>query len=65
MLGKYVARHNEYFYPPNINVHYRSSGMGSYAATQGPLDQIVDGAPLNLTIAATGYAVNWDATFWW
>ena len=65
VLRRYVTRHDEYFSPPNPNVHYRGSGMGSYAATQGPLDQIVDGAPLSETMAATGYTVNWDATFWW
>jgi hypothetical protein len=65
VLGKYVARHHKYFTPPNTNVHYRGSGMGSYAATQGPLNQLVDGAPLDRTMAATGYTVNWDATFWW
>ena len=65
VLQKYVARHDEYFSPPNTNVHYRASGMGSYAATQGPVDQVVDGMDLNQTIARTGYAVNWDATFWW
>ena len=28
------------------------------AATQGPLDQLVDGAPLTQTFAATGYSAN-------
>ena len=35
------------------------------AATQPPLAQIVDGAPLIETLRTTGYKVNWDATFWW
>lgn len=46
VLSRYSSRHAEYFVPPNRNVHYRASGMGSYAATQGPLDQMVDGSPL-------------------
>jgi hypothetical protein len=65
VLSRYSSRHAEYFEPPNRNVHYRASGMGSYAATQGPLTQIVDGAPLITTMQEVGYAVNWDATFWW
>jgi hypothetical protein len=65
VLARYSNRHAEYFEPPNRNVHYRASGMGSYAATQGSLTQIVDGAPLITTMKEVGYAVNWDATFWW
>ena len=55
----------QFFQPPNANVHFRASGMGSYAATQGSLNQLVDGQPLINTLEAVGYKVNWDATFWW
>lgn len=65
VLGRYSTLHAEVFTPPNHNVHYRASGMGSYAGTQGPLTQEVDGAPLLDTLQSTGYKVNWDATFWW
>ena len=65
ILLRYSQRHAEYFAPPNLNVHYRASGMGSYAATQGPLAQVVDGQPLLQTMQDVGYTVNWDATFWW
>jgi hypothetical protein len=57
--------HPQYFSAPNENVHTRASGMGAYAATQGSLSQPVDGMPLIDTMKQVGFAVNWDATFWW
>jgi hypothetical protein len=60
VLRMYSTRHAEAFDPPNSNVHYRASGMGSYAATQPPLMQMVDGAPLIKTLNTVGYKVNWD-----
>ena len=60
VLRMYSTRHAEAFDPPNSNVHYRASGMGSYAATQPPLTQMVDGAPLIKTLNTVGYKVNWD-----
>lgn len=65
VLGRYSDFHSDVFTPPNPNVHYRASGMGSYAGTQGALTQLVDGAPMLDTFELTGYTVNWDATFWW
>ena len=62
---RYSRRHSEVFVPPNSNVHYRASGMGSYTGMQGPLTQLADGVPLLDTLKRTGYTVNWDATFWW
>lgn len=60
VLRLYSTRDQEVFEPPNRNVHYRASGMGSYAATQPPLTQAVDGAPLIDTLRTVGYKVNWD-----
>eukprot|EP01052_Picozoa_sp_SAG31_P010228 SAG31_NODE_554_length_14181_cov_22.378000_3_plen_824_part_00 len=56
--------HPEYFLPPNSNVYYRAGGMGTYAATQGPVDQLADGSPLIDTLKHVGLTTNWDATFW-
>jgi hypothetical protein len=60
VLRLYSTRDQDAFEPPNRNVHYRASGMGSYAATQPPLTQVVDGAPLGDTLRTVGYKVNWD-----
>lgn len=58
ILRVYHDRQPEYFVPPNPNVHFRASGMGTYAATQGPLTQEVDGRPLLETLRHTGYVTS-------